>query len=61
MTHILSHETPELMDEPVIDLVADSALQRAALAGAERAGERSGTRRSSCSTASANFSWLSRR
>jgi two-component sensor histidine kinase len=40
-THVLSDATLELVDEPVIDLVADNSQLRAALAGAERAGERS--------------------
>lgn len=40
-TYVLSDEALELLDEPVIDLVADNALLRAALAGAERAGARS--------------------
>jgi len=40
-TIVLSDETFELLDEPVIDLVADNVQLRAALAGAERAGERS--------------------
>lgn len=37
----MSDDTREHLDEPVIDLVADNALLRAALAGAERAGQRS--------------------
>lgn len=39
--HVLSDASLELVDEPVIDLVADNAQLRTALAGAERAGERS--------------------
>ncbi len=40
-TSVLTDETLELLDEPVIDLVADNAQLRVALAGAERAGARS--------------------
>ena len=40
-TYVLSDEMLELLDEPAIDLVADNALLRTALAGAERAGARS--------------------
>jgi two-component sensor histidine kinase len=40
-TFALNHDSLELLDEPVIDLVADNALLRAALLGAEQAGARS--------------------
>ena len=39
----LNHESLELLDEPVIDLVADNAQLRAALFSAERAGAQSET------------------